>query len=292
MNGQVEAVQENQKKLHAYHHGHDLRRRTVILIMLSVIVLAAVTIWGTLISNESIITDFANKGTAPSFGHLFGTDYMGRDMLLRTVKGLSLSIYIGMLACGIGLVVATILGLMSATMGKTVDTIISFFVDLFLSTPHMLTIIIVCFAVGGGLKGVILGVAVTHWASMTRLVRAEVKQVLTNEYVHIARQMGKSRYYIAVKHILPHVMPQLLVGFIATFPHALLHEASITFLGFGLSPHEPAIGIILSESMKYLAVGYWWLALLPGLSLLAIVMLFDMLGENVKKMLDPKSLHN
>lgn len=269
----------------------NLRRKTLVTIVLCIVVLGFATIAGTLINHESLITDFASKNLAPSFSHLFGTDWLGRDMLLRTLKGLSMSIYIGMLACGIGVFFATILGLAAATMGEKVDSAITFLVDMFLSVPHILIIIIVCVAVGGGLFGVVLGVAVSHWASLTRIIRAEVKQLLTCEYVHIARQIGKPRTYIAMKHILPHIAPQLLVGFISTFPHAILHEASISFLGFGLSPHEPAIGIILSESMKYLAAGYWWLAVLPGVALLLIVLLFDVLGDSIDKLINPKSVH-
>ncbi|MBQ9624742.1 MAG: ABC transporter permease [Clostridia bacterium] len=270
---------------------NNLRKKTLITIVLCIIVIVAVTIGGSLINHENLATDFAAKNMAPNAAHIFGTDWLGRDMLLRTLKGLSMSIYIGMFACGLGMIIATIMGLMSATMGKKTDSVITFIVDLFLSLPHLLTIIIVCVAMGKGQAGVIIGVAVTHWTSMTRIVRAEVKQLLTSDYVHIARQMGKSKMYIATRHILPHVVPQLLVGFIATFPHAILHEASVTFLGFGLNPHEPAIGIILSESMKYLSAGYWWLAVLPGLALLIIVVLFDVLGDSIDKLLNPKSMH-
>lgn len=273
-------------------HKNNLRRKTIFLIVFALVILLSVSIAGILIKPDSLTTDFTSKNLAPNLAHLFGTDWLGRDMFLRTIKGLSLSIFIGMFACAIGIVIAVILGLMSATMGKKVDAVICFFIDLFLSTPHILMIIIICFAVGGGLKGIIIGIAVTHWASLARLVRAEVKQLLTQEYVHIARQLGKSRLYIAIHHVFPPLLPLLLVGFISTFPHALLHEASITFLGFGLPPHEPAIGIILSESMKYLAAGYWWLAALPGLSLLFIVLLFDVLGENIKKLINPKMTHS
>lgn len=280
------------KKSKTNKHSGNLRRKTLITIFVCIIVLASITIAGTMVTNKHLISDFSSKNLSPSISHIFGTDWLGRDMLLRTLKGLSLSIYIGIFACFLGMIIATVLGLASATLGSKIDSAITFVVDLFLSVPHLLTIIIVCVATGGGLSGVIIGIAATHWTSMTRIVRAEVKQILTCEYVHIARQMGKSRTYIAVKHIFPHLIPQLLVGLIATFPHALLHEASITFLGFGLSPHEPAIGIILSESMKYLAAGYWWLAVLPGLALLVIVILFDVLGDGIDKLLNPKSMHN
>ena len=89
----------------------------------------------------------------------------------------------------------------------------------------------------------------------------------------------------------PHLIPQLFVGLVLMFPHAILHEASVTFLGFGLSSEQPAIGVILSESMQYLTTGRWWLALFPGLALVLVVVLFAMLGERVRKLLDPASVH-
>ena len=92
--------------------------------------------------------------------------------------------------------------------------------------------------------------------------------------------------YIAIKHMLPHIFPQFMVGLVLLFPHVILHEASVTFLGFGLGSEQPAIGIILSEAMRYIITGKWWLALFPGLSLIVIVLSFYVIGENVRKLLD------
>ena len=169
---------------------------------------------------------------------------------------------------------------------------VSWIVDLFLSVPHLLAIILISIALGGGAFGVTVGVALTHWTSLTRVLRAEIKQIQTSEYVKLSKNLGKSKLWIATKQILPLIVSQIIVGTILIFPHAIMHEASVTFLGFGLSPHEPAIGVILSESMKYLATGNWWLALFPGLSLLIIVLLFDIVGENIKKLLNPASANN
>jgi peptide/nickel transport system permease protein len=135
--------------------------------------------------------------------------------------------------------------------------------------------------------GVIIGVACTHWTSLARVLRVEIKEIKTSEYVQLAERFGKNKFWIAKEHILPSVITQIIVGTLLIFPHAIMHEASITFLGFGLSPHEPAIGIILSESMSYLTTGAWWLAVFPGLMLLIMVLLFDILGEEVEKLLDP-----
>jgi peptide/nickel transport system permease protein len=97
--------------------------------------------------------------------------------------------------------------------------------------------------------------------------------------------------WILLHHILPHVLPQFVVGLVLLFPHAILHESSLSFLGYGLPPEQPAIGIILAESMKYLTGGMWWLAFFPGITLVLIVILFDKLGENLKMLLDPYSAH-
>ena len=267
------------------------RQRTLFAIISSALVLTSIIASSLLLSNERIATHFDAKSLAPSFAHPFGTDWLGRDMFTRTMKGLSLSIYIGMIASASSVVIALILGMSAATMGKAIDRIVTWFVDLFLGMPHLVALILIAFTVGGGAKGVIIGVACTHWTSLTRVIRAEVLQLKSAEFVQVSRHMGENRWWIAVQHILPHLIPQFFVGFVLLFPHAILHEASITFLGFGLSPHKPAIGVILSESMKYLSTGMWWLAFFPGLSLLIIVRAFDIIGENLRLLIDPHNAH-
>ena len=106
-----------------------------------------------------------------------------------------------------------------------------------------------------------------------------------------AEKLGVPRGQLVRRHLLPHLLPQFLTGLILQFPHAILHEASVTFLGFGLSSEQPAIGVILSESMQYLTTGRWWLALFPGAALVGVVLLFAGLGEQARRLLDPSSLH-
>ncbi|SFM20648.1 ABC transporter permease [Methanolobus profundi] len=270
--------------------GFNLRQKTILLISCLSVLLLAIVVSSTFIDDNALSTDFRSKNLAPSLEHPFGTDWMGRDMFIRTLGGLGLSIVIGALASSISTVMSVILGLLSS-IGKIEDSIVSWLVDLFLSIPHLLLIILISIGLGGGATGVIIAVALSHWTSLTRVVRAEIKQIKTQDYIHISRNFGRSRWWIAKNHILPHLVPQFVLGTIVMFPHAILHEASVTFLGFGLSPHQPAIGIILSESMKYLSAGYWWLAFFPGLSLLIVILAFDMIGENMGKILDPKRAH-
>ena len=133
------------------------------------------------------------------------------------------------------------------------------------------------------------GIAATHWCSLARLIRGEVLQLRSQQYVAVSRKLGKSTGWILKNHLLPHLLPQFIVGLVLLFPHAILHEASISFLGFGLSPEQPAIGIILSESMRYLSAGMWWSAVLPGLTLVLLVLLVDKFGDYLRMILDPYS---
>ena len=155
--------------------------------------------------------------------------------------------------------------------------------------PHIVLLILISFALGKGFWGVTIGVAVTHWPSLARVVRAESLQCRESTFVAVARKLGQSPLRIALKHMVPYVLPQFIVGLILLFPHAILHEAAVTFLGFGLPPEQPAIGVILSESMAYLSAGMWWLAVFPGLALIATVLLFDVAGSNLRKLIDPHS---
>lgn len=268
-----------------------IREKTILSVLIFSCFLIGIIVFGSFISEKQISIDLTKKNISPNLNYLFGTDWMGRDMFYRTIKGLSLSMKIGVMASMISGLIALTLGLMSATMGNTVDSIITWIIDLFLSVPHALVIILISISLGGGLKGIIIGVAITHWPSLTRIIRAEVMQIKNSEYVKLSKNFGKSNLYIATKHILPHIIPQLLVGVVLIFPHAILHEASITFLGFGLQPHEPAIGIILSEAMKYLSSGRWWLAFFPGISLVLVSLMVDNIGKQISKLINPKLAH-
>jgi peptide/nickel transport system permease protein len=181
------------------------------------------------------------------------------------------------------------LGLLAATAGGWVDKVVSYFVDLFMGVPHMVLLMLISFMLGGGLKGVVIGVAVTHWPNLTRIIRGEVMQVRNAQYVKASRKLGTSKLQVALRHIVPHVLPQFIIGLILLFPHAILHEAGLTFLGFGLPIDAPAIGIILSEALKHIATGMWWLVFFPGVMLVIVVMLFDKLGEQIKLLMDPGS---
>lgn len=265
------------------------RTRVVALSLLMTLLLVAIYLCGILIPGELTASSFMNTKLPPSLQHPFGTDSLGRDLFFRTLKGLSVSMTIGILSSVISAVIAVFVGIAAATGSKKVDAAINWLIDLVMGVPHMILIILISFAFGRGLKGLLIGVAATHWCSLARLIRGEVLQLRSQQYVAVSRRLGKSSGWILVNHLLPHLVPQFFVGLVLLFPHAILHEAAISFLGYGLPPDQPAIGIILSESMKYLSAGLWWPAVFPGLTLLMIVLLVDKLGDNLRMILDPYS---
>ncbi len=266
---------------------HKPKRQIILLKLIVLIILfLIIIISGYMINGEQLEANMSEKNLSPSLTNLFGTDWLGRDMFMRTLKGLNLSFQVGFLAASISTLVAFLLSVL-ASVNKLLDYIVTVLIDLFLSVPHLVTLILIAFVLGGGAKGVVIGIALTHWPTLTRVLRAEILQIKSAEYVEISKKLGKSRMWIIRKHYLPHLLPQLFVGFVLLFPHAILHESAITFLGFGLSPEQPAIGIILSESMKYLSTGIWWLAFFPGLSLIVMVAIFDAFGNNLRKLIYP-----
>ena len=265
------------------------RKKTMLLTILMAVLFISIYVCGILIPEEAVSGSFLNAKRPPSAANLFGTDALGRDLFLRTLKGLSVSITVGLAASFISAVVAVFVGIAAACGSRKVDLAVNWLIDLVMGVPHTVLIILISFALGKGLKGLLFGIAATHWCSLARLIRGEVMQLRSQQYIAVSRKFGKTSGGILFHHLLPHLVPQFFVGLILMFPHAILHEASISFLGFGLPPEQPAIGIILSESMRYLSTGMWWSAVLPGMTLVAIVLLVDKLGDNLRMILDPYS---
>ena len=268
-----------------------LNRRTKVVLYtcLIALVVAGAFIAGAAIPDSAVAADFTSTRQPPSWSHPFGTDALGRDLLARTLKGLSISLTVGTVASLISAVVAVLVGIAAAVGSPRVDAAVNWCIDLVMGVPHTVLIILISFALGRGLWGLLVGIAATHWTSLARLIRGEVMQLRSQQYIAVSRKLGKSSGWILTHHLLPHLVPQFIVGLILMFPHAILHEASISFLGYGLPPEQPAIGIILSESMQYLSTGMWWPAVFHGAVLVGIVLLVDRLGENLRMILDPYS---
>jgi len=269
---------------------YNQRTKILINISITIFLILLVVISYLILPQENLSSNMSMINQSPSLEYPFGTDWLGRDMLTRTVHGLMISLLVGTITSIMTITIGIILGILSS-LHPTLDSIVSWFINLSLTIPSMIFIILISVILGRGLVGVIVGISLTHWASFARLIRAEVVEIKDSEYVKISRKLGKTSWWIAKHHILPHLIPLTSVGFTLSFPQAILHEASITLLGFGLPPHEPAIGIILSESIQYLSNGSWWLMFFPGLCLLLIVLSIQKTGENLRQLIDPETIH-
>ncbi|MBL7576069.1 peptide/nickel transport system permease protein [Peptoniphilus asaccharolyticus DSM 20463] len=267
----------------------DARIKVILSLFFSVIIIGAVLLLSISLSNSGLATNNNLKNLQPSATFIFGTDSLGRDMFVRTIKGLRFSLYVGVIGAAIGVIIAVVFGILSALGSKKIDKIIMFIVDMFIGMPHMIFMILISFALGKGSTGVIVATAITHWPALTRVIRNEVYNIKNAEYIILSKNMGKNRWFIVRKHILPIIFPQIFIGFVLLFPHVILHEASMTFLGFGLSAEKPSIGIILSEAAKHISLGNWWLVVLPGLALIILVKCFDNIGESLRILNNPKT---
>ena len=263
------------------------RLTTLVAAAVALAVLVGIAVAAYLLPDTGLSTQLDARLIPPSWQHPFGTDTLGRDMLTRTIKGLSVSLRVGVISSVGAILIAIVLGMLSA-LNKWLDMAIGVVIDLLMGLPHLVLLILISFAMGGGTKGVIIAVCLSHWPSPARLVRAEVRQVLAADYVQVSRLLGHSGWQVAARHVLPHILPQALVGAVLMFPHAILHEAAMTFLGFGLEPHLPATGVLLSESMRYVSAGWWWLGALPGLCLLGMVLTFEQVALGLRLALDPR----
>lgn len=184
------------------------RTRTLVLLLLAAALLAAVALAGGLLADRAMQTDFSRKNLAPCAAFPFGTDWMGRDMLARTLSGLSLSIRVGLLTAVVSATLALLFGVAAATLGKRADAVIGYLIDLMLGIPHILLILLVSLACGRGFWGVVAGVSLTHWPSLARVIRSEVMQRRQMPYVLVAEKLGVPRASIARRHIAPFVLPQ------------------------------------------------------------------------------------
>ncbi len=268
------------------------RRGTYFIMLCLPFIILAFMVIGYFFTDVARQTNFSQINLPPSSLHFFGTDQMGRDMFFRSMAGISLSISIGLLTAFISAFIALLLGSLSVLGGKYCDDFITWLIDLFLGIPHILLLILISFALGKGFLGLVLGIGLSHWMLLSRIIRAEILSVKDSIYVRTATKLGLSKFKVFVKHIIPAVFPQFLVGTVLLFPHAILHEAAVTFLGFGLPPEQPAIGIILSDSMKYLSTGQWWLTLFPGLLLIFSVLIFDYMGHKIKEHYKSQSIYS
>ncbi|WP_431221959.1 ABC transporter permease [Serratia sp. L9] len=257
--------------------------RALCQLALSLALLLMLVAYGWWISGTDIALDLLARRQPPSAEYWFGTDSLGRDLWLRCFQGMTTSLQIGLIAAFASGLLAMLTASLSA-LNRTLDYLIRGLIDCMLALPHLLLLVLICFTVGGGIKGVILAVALTHWPKLALILRAEILRIRETDYVMLSHRLGNGNFYRWRHHLLPLLLPQWIVGTLLMFPHAVLHSAALSFLGFGLAPHEASLGLLLADALRYLNTGAWWLAFFPGLILVGLVLIFDQFARSLQRL--------
>ena len=232
-------------------------------------------------------TDFRAVRKAPSEVHRLGTDEVGRDVLSRLIWGARASLLAGVIPVTIAVVVSIPLGLLSGYAGGWVDGVIMRITDAMLAIPFLIVAIALAAFLGPSLSNAMIAIGIATLPIFVRLGRGTVRAIKTEEYVEAARAMGGSHGRIAVRHILPNMLPPILVQVSITVAAAIIAEASLSFLGLGQQPPAPSWGSMLNAAQRYISHAPW-MALYPGLMIFAIVMALNVLGDGVRDALDPR----
>ena len=229
-----------------------------------------------------------NRLKPPSWQYPFGTDNLGRDMLSRCLYGAQLSVIIGFCAAGIATAISVVLGILTGYLGGRFDMITQRFVDAWMSFPDLIILIVVVSVVGAGMPQIIGTLGLLLGIAGSRIVRSAVVSVRENMYVHAAQSVGASTQRILWRHILPNVMPPIIVLFTTRVGTVILAESGLSFLGLGVPPPAPTWGGMLSGSGRTFMFQGPWLALAPGLCLTLVVYSTNMFGDALRDLLDPR----
>lgn len=235
--------------------------------------------------NESHLKDAMH---APSLNFWLGTDNLGRDLFSRIIYGARISLYVGLGASAVNVLVATIIGLISGYVGGWFDLIVQRFVDITLSIPSLVILITVIGILGAGLWQIILTMGIIGGILWTRVVRSAVISIRENIYMDAARAIGSSLWHMLGQHVFPNILPSMIIIFSVSIAGNILAEAGLSFLGLGIPPPAPDWGgMLANEGRSYMYQG-WWLAVFPGLVLTIVVYGVNMWGDAVRDLLDPR----
>ena len=253
----------------------------VVLSIICVVTLLLVMIAGFLNYPNIYAYSFDNVLSKPSLNNLFGTDNYGRDVFLLTCCGMLISIIAGFISSIISVVVAIFFSLLSVSSSSLLNKISEIITNAILGIPHLILMILISFAVGKGAIGVILATSLTHWPTLSKVLTNELKQIYNSDWYQVEKKLANSAPSFFIRHVAPSIKGTIITGLILAFPHSILHESTLTFLGLGFSAETPAIGNLLNSSLGYLLAGQWWISIFEGLTLVAVVLLLTYLVNRV-----------
>jgi len=232
-------------------------------------------------------TEVSMKLKPPSLEHYLGTDQLGRDVFSRMLFGSRVSLSVGFVAVAISICIGILVGAISGYYGRWIDSLLMRFVDIMLCFPSFFLILTVVALLGPSLFKVMVVIGITSWMGTSRFVRAEFLSLRERDFTQAAKALGVKDSRIIFRHILPNALAPVFVTATLDVATAILVEAGLSFLGFGVQPPAPSWGNILTEGRTYI-FDAWWLTVFPGLAILITVLSFNLLGEGLRDALDPR----
>jgi len=220
--------------------------------------------------------------------YFLGTDKFGRDMLSRLLAGTRVSLSVGFIAVAISLIIGILLGSLAGFFRGWVDQIIMWMINVIWSIPTLLLVIAITMALGKGFSQVFIAVGLTMWVEVARVVRGQIFSIREMEYIEAGRALGYKNFRVIVKHILPNIMGPVFVIAASNFASAILLEAGLSFLGMGAQPPTPSWGMMIKENYGYIVVDAAYLAILPGVAIMLLVLAFTFIGNGLRDAFDTK----
>ncbi|KJC45892.1 diguanylate cyclase [Bradyrhizobium sp. LTSP885] len=266
-----------------------MKRRGAVIGLLVIVIFVLLAIFAPLIvPYDPIATSWSLVRKGPSAQHWFGTDDLGRDVLARVVFGARASLLAGAISVGIALTIGVPLGLLAGYRGGFIDALIGRITDAMLACPFLILAIALAAFLGPSLGNAMIAIGISATPVFIRLTRGQVMSVKVEDYVEAARAMGNPRWRIALFHILPNIMPALLVQATLSIAAAIIAEAALSFLGLGQQPPLPSWGSMLNAAQRFLTNAPW-MAIWPGLAIFLVVLSFNLVGDGLRDALDPKA---
>jgi peptide/nickel transport system permease protein len=254
-------------------------------LIIALILIALLAPW--ISPRDPLHQDLLARLQPPSAGHLFGTDDLGRDIFSRILWGTRVSLSVGILAVLISVILGTLVGLVSGYLGGLWDSFLMRSVDILLSFPVIFLILMAVAFLEPSINNVMIIIGLTSWMGLSRLVRGEVLSLKERDFIQAAKALGLPLWRIFCVHLLPNVISPIVVSATLGVGSAILTEAALSFLGLGVQPPAPSWGNILTIGKDYIHIA-WWLSLFPGLAILVTVLAFNLLGEGLRDILDPR----
>ncbi|SNB75395.1 peptide/nickel transport system permease protein [Arboricoccus pini] len=261
---------------------------TLMAAILFVFLVACALLGPTLVPYDPLASDAMARMQPPSLGHPFGTDSLGRDMLSRTIVATRLDLGMAVFAVALSFVVGTAMGAVAGYLGGWMDKVIGRIFDTIMAFPLFVLAMGIVAALGNSVINIVIATAVINLPFYGRFARAEVNVRRDLAFIEAARMGGNGPMSVMARHIVPNILPPMMVQISLNMGWAILNAAGLSFIGLGVRPPEPEWGIMVSEGAAYIFSGEWWTFVFPGMALVLAVFCFNLLGDGLRDMIDPR----